>query len=73
MITDVDLSGLTFTVEDESLTEAHVHVEGTIYYSHQGQRKYLTYTGPNNLHTVEASGLGWCLTTDMLTSDVLTR
>jgi hypothetical protein len=77
MVTDVDLSQLTFTVEDETSTEAHVRVGGTYSYMHQGQSQTYTYydSGPHNdlnVHTVEASGLGWCLTTDILAPDLVT-
>jgi hypothetical protein len=66
---DIDMSGLQVTVVDWSLTEAHVRLAGSYtFVGSDGQSHTYTFnsTAGANVYTLDASGLGWCLSADAL-------
>jgi hypothetical protein len=70
-----DISHMTFTLVDESLTTAHVRFGGsyTLNYQGQGITFHLHDTQQQtNVGTVYASGLGWCLWQDFVLPSLLT-
>ncbi len=72
-VQNVDIAALTYTTQSETLTEAQVRLTGYLTYTHNGQAGTYTYdpSAPGNLHTLRTSGLGWCLTADMLAPGIL--
>jgi len=70
---NLDSSNLHFTVVDWSLTEAHVRESGSYDYTRvsDGARETITVsTSSDNVHTLSASGLGWCLTEDAVPANL---
>lgn len=70
-----DLSHLTFTLLDENVLDASVRVGG--YYTYRDFTDNSNHTvtfdqSSLNVHRIEASGLGWCLSKDIIRPDLLT-
>jgi hypothetical protein len=54
----IDVSNMSYDLVDESLSDAHVHLKGTMLISYLGQKN----SSPiDSVIPVKARGIGWCL------------
>jgi hypothetical protein len=70
-----DLSHMTFTLMNEDLLDATVQVGGYFTYhsfAENGDKTFTYNDSAVNSHFIQAAGLGWCLTEDIIDSTYFT-